>query len=135
MSDANVPSNARFWLTERVLLGSFTLGSFTGLTAYVIHKADALQATASTAVLTTIIATALGALGTAVGMVIQGVFRTDKAEKDNAAAAFTLAAKMPHHPLNGGTPEPTPVNVVNPPEEPVPTAPQEPTDNGTTRPL
>ncbi len=120
------PKPPHFWLTERVLLGLITIVSFVSLIAYVIHKAETLSATATTAVMTTIIATSLGALGTGVGIILQAVFRSDKAEKDNAATSAILAAKMPTHPLNGPVGgDVVPVRVEQPAGDPVPvTGPQ-----------
>lgn len=75
------------WLSERVLFGSLVILGYLG-SVIAISAVSKLQGPGLAH--DTVVA-AIGTLGTAVGAVIQAVFRTDKADKQNAEAMKNLS--------------------------------------------
>lgn len=75
------------WMSERILFGLLIIGGYLGcmgaLTLAHLPPAN-LQ----------LISQGVGALGTAVGVIVAAIWKTDKSEKQNAATMASLASTV-----------------------------------------
>jgi hypothetical protein len=78
------------FLSERVLFGILIILGFIVILHEMIYEQAALRPE-----IVSIVAGGIGALATAVGIIVQAIWKTDKADKQNADTASVLAAKAP----------------------------------------
>lgn len=81
------------WLPERILFGSMIIIGYIAVVVVGTARADNLPPAGAA-----LLHDAMLALGPLAGMVIQSVFKTDKTDKESAAAISTLATAVASQP-------------------------------------
>jgi hypothetical protein len=88
MSDT--PTSTTPWwrdlLSERMIFGFLIIVGFIAIVHEFIYRHDALKPE-----IVTIIASAIGTLGAAIGIIVQAIWRTDRTDKQQAQTTATLA--------------------------------------------
>lgn len=89
------------FLSERILFGLLIIGGYLALIAWALNlHLDQGQLT--------IASTGLGVLGTAIGAIVAAIWRTDRADKQNASTMATLANTVAAQSPNPQPPAPIP---------------------------
>jgi hypothetical protein len=109
------------FFSERMIFGMLIITGLNGLLFELISLGPNLPPE-----IITLAAGGMGALSASVGIIVQAIWKTDKADKQAAETAAVLAAKAPDQ---SGTAIVQPVTIQQPPGDPVPV-----TDAGPTGP-